>query len=891
MNSAGFKYTALLKKLSKTLPWLHFTGACLVFLLFYIFTAIHSQLGYEISAGESPGFAWLGKHISVFMALAVGYLIFVGWLQHLWTRSHIGNYGRTLKIAALIQFLSIGILALAVYNGWNNLKSALPFILLASIFLQGYVIFWCHPFKNNIDTYRLQQRESHPLLFLVLLLFLNGVIAQLDPSWQRLKDYVHLQSGIEIFLQKIIPPVFAGTTGLWFGIVTLALLALSALLQAKFYKKSSIKSISFFLPFFLLCGFYTTISLTALTYAIEWQIHKLGLKPAIFALSLLVCGCGSALFSIAYVRILDYLPRTRKQSSVGIVCVSIGAVILYPLFWLITSRPYRRSMWLLLLVSTSFLCGLASYLLLYGDLFNPWFTAFSYFKGILLKTITIVAAGTLVLVFEELSSAEPTALLGHGKIWILLTIVFFLGFLPFGLLGKYPNAKSTLLQFSDLTRVEAAYARELAGLLKLDGWVRMGQNPGFNHHPHPWPQPWKLKKANPSLLPNNFNLMVIVVDALRGDAFHSAGYHRNLTPFLDKWAKEDAVSFRRAYSQGGGSFAAFPFLVAGRSRFNLYGPDLYRENLFLKIASAEGIQHFMVMKGFGPRSIFPPENPVIELTTPRAVSDRRTATADEVFSSAQEAIRLLPAGERFLCFLHLMDVHNDLWKKPDGIDFGDSPRDLYDNNLSYLDRAFQRFVNWLKAKDIYDQTVILFTSDHGEQFWEHGASLHGHTLYEEEIRIPVILLVHRIRKRFEDIPVIAADMAPTIAELAGYAIDPPYDDPHMGISLVPLILNGDKIPYLKRDVVGRASFKRRYFLFRNWQWKLIYFAELDLLQLFNVVEDPMETQNLIEEKPRLAAELEQKLLDYLKQVEGKTYRPLLTQSSPNTDLYVRATNH
>ncbi|MCK5203526.1 MAG: hypothetical protein KAR15_06630, partial [Desulfobacterales bacterium] len=132
MNSAGFKYTALLKKLSKTLPWLHFTGACLVFLLFYIFTAIHSQLGHEISAGESPGFAWLGKHISVFMALAMGYLIFVGWLQHLWTRSHIGNYVRTLKIAALIQFLSIGILALAVYNGWNNLKSGLPFILLAS---------------------------------------------------------------------------------------------------------------------------------------------------------------------------------------------------------------------------------------------------------------------------------------------------------------------------------------------------------------------------------------------------------------------------------------------------------------------------------------------------------------------------------------------------------------------------------------------------------------------------------------------------------------------------------------------------------------------------------------------------------------------------------------
>jgi glucan phosphoethanolaminetransferase (alkaline phosphatase superfamily) len=660
-------------------------------------------------------------------------------------------------------------------------------------------------------------------------------------------------------------------------------------LQAKFDEKSYLKSVSFFLPFFLLCGFYATICLTALTYAIEWQVHKLDLKPAIFALSVLVCGCGGALFSIAYVHILDYLPRARKQSSVGIVCVSIGAVILYPLFWLMTSRPYRKSAWLLLLVSISFMCGLAIYLLLYGDLFNPWFTALSYFKGILLKTITIVAAGTLVLVFEALSSAKPTALREHGKIWIWMVFIFFLGFLPFGLVGKYPAAKSTLLQFSDLTRVEAAYARELAGVFKLDGWVRMGQNPGPNNLPHPWPQPWKLKKTNPSLLPDNFNLMVIVVDALRGDAFHSAGYHRNLTPFLDKWAAEEAISFRRAYSQGGGSFAAFPFLVAGRSRLNLYGPDLYQENLFLKIARAEGVQHYMVMKGFGPRSIFPPEHPVIELTTPQAVSDRRTATADEVFRSAQKAIQRLPAGERFLCFLHLMDVHNDLWKKSGGIDFGNSPRDLYDNNLSYLDRAFQRFVKWLKANDIYRKTVILFTSDHGEQFWEHGASLHGHTVYEEEIRIPVILLAHRIRERFEDIPVIAADMAPTIAELAGYEIDPPYNDPHMGISLVPLIRNGDPAPYLIRDVVGRASFKRRFFLFRNWQWKFIYFAELDLIQLFNVVEDPLEKKNLIEEKPRLAVELEQQLLGYLKQVQGKTYRPLLTQSALNTDRYARAT--
>jgi len=83
-------------------------------------------------------------------------------------------------------------------------------------------------------------------------------------------------------------------------------------------------------------------------------------------------------------------------------------------------------------------------------------------------------------------------------------------------------------------------------------------------------------------------------------------------------------------------------------------------------------------------------------------------------------------------------------------------------------------------------------------------------------------------------------MAP--ADLAGYSVDPPYDDSHMGISQAPLLLRNEQEPYLKRDVVGRASFKRRYFLYRNWEWKLVYFAELDLLQLFNTLKDPEESR-------------------------------------------------
>jgi arylsulfatase A-like enzyme len=127
----------------------------------------------------------------------------------------------------------------------------------------------------------------------------------------------------------------------------------------------------------------------------------------------------------------------------------------------------------------------------------------------------------------------------------------------------------------------------------------------------------------------------------------------------------------------------------------------------------------------------------------------------------------------------------------------------------------------------------------------------------------------------DDVPVIAADMAPTIAELAGYSVHPPYDDPRMGISLVPLLLGMERDRYLKRDILGRASFKQRYFLYRDWKWKLVYSADFDLLQLFNTVSDPRERTNLIQERPELAVELERELFGYLERVGGKSFRPLL----------------
>ncbi len=860
----------------RVLPWLHFSAAILVVVTNALFSAVHSPLGQEISAGESPGFAWIRANITPCVGIGLVYLILICWIQLRQMRQSSFGADRWLPFWVCLQVLSIAAIALLLFSQQTDFLPLVYAVLLISILIQGIIAFRRLGLPNfDHQPLTFQKPAVNAGLFLILLFIFGAAISLLDPSWRRLADQIVLDSNFESHLRYVFPALLSGITSVWLGIGMLIIIIGIRRLFLKLYENKDF-GIIYFLIFFSLVVFFTGFLFITLYYAIPWQINNLDLKSTVWQLFIFLSVSGGILFSSVFYRIIPHIPQPEKTSLIGIVSLTFGAAILFPITWLLTYRPKTKLCWQLLLISTLAACGFIGYVVLFGDLFNPWFTTFSYLKGAILKIISLGAAGTALLLIEQLFSLKSDAPSNFRRRGVALAITAALGFLPFYALGKYPEVKVVVLQFNELTRVDATFAREFANALGFGKWINLGQRPPQNSSPHPWPQPWRLSKSHPSLLPQGFNLLIIVVDALRGDAFHSAGYHRNLTPFLDRWTTEDAISFRRAYSQGGGSFAAFPFLVAGRSRFDLYGPGLYQQNLYFKIAQAEGIEHYMLMKGFGPRDIFPPDLPVTELAIPRAVSDRRSATADEVFESARNAIAALPAGERFLGFLHLMDVHNDLWKKKDGMDFGDTPRDLYDNNLSYIDRAFSRFVSWLKKEELYDRTVILFTSDHGEQFWEHGASLHGHTVYEEEIRIPLILVSHAIRKRFEDVPAIAADMAPTIADLAGYSISPPYDDPHMGISLVPLILGKERQRYLERDVVGRASFKRRYFLYRNWEWKLIYLAELDLLQLFNVIKDPLEKNNLLHEKPYLAARMEQDLVDYLGKVEGRTYRGLLS---------------
>ena len=638
-------------RIDRILPWLHFAGALLVVIVSALFSAVHSPLGQEISAGESPGFAWIRANITTCTGFGLVYLVLVCWIQLRQMRqsSFVGN--KWLPFLVCLQVLGVAAIALMLFFKQTDFLPLVYAVLMISILIQGVIAFRRLGLPDfDHQAVMLQKPAANVSLFFILLFIFGAAISLLDPSRQRLADQILLDSNLESHLAYVFPSILSGITSVWLGIGMLIILIGFSRLLYKLYENQDFKWIVFFLIFFSLVAVFTAFLFLTLFYAISWQMNSLHLKSTVGQLIIFLSVSGGILFSRVFYRIIPFIPQPQRSSLIGIVALTFGAAILFPLTWLLTYRRNTKTSWILLLISTLGACLFIGYVVLCGDLFNPWFTTFSYLKGAILKIISLVAAGTALLLIEQLFSLKSAAPSNFYRLGVSLAITAALGFLPFYALDKYPEVKVVVLQFNELTRVDTTFAREFAGVLGLGKWIHLGQRPPPNRSPHPWPQPWRLSKSHPSLLPEGFNLLVIVVDALRGDAFHSAGYHRNLTPFLDRWAGEETISFRRAYSQGGGSFAAFPFLVAGRSRFDLYGPGLYQQNLFFKIAQAEGIQHYMLMKGFGPRDIFPPGLAVTELAIQRAVSDRRSATAYEVLNLPEMQSGHCPQVNGFFAF-------------------------------------------------------------------------------------------------------------------------------------------------------------------------------------------------------------------------------------------------
>jgi len=230
----------------------------------------------------------------------------------------------------------------------------------------------------------------------------------------------------------------------------------------------------------------------------------------------------------------------------------------------------------------------------------------------------------------------------------------------------------------------------------------------------------------------------------------------------------------------------------------------------------------------------------------------------------------------FCLFVHMWDVHYDFNPPPpydtmfdpdyagavNGDDFekgsavhvGMDARDLahvvalYDGEIRYADAYVGRLVDALRAARLLDDTVVVVTADHGEEFYEHGRKGHRFALYDESIRVPLII---RYPARVPAGTVVEpqvrlVDVAPTILALAGvvspadFGLDPLLD-PYAGRSLLPL-LAGETVPPLPAFASLQPQAQSAI---RHEHRKLIQTPfESVTDHLFDLTNDPGERTNL-----------------------------------------------
>ncbi len=221
--------------------------------------------------------------------------------------------------------------------------------------------------------------------------------------------------------------------------------------------------------------------------------------------------------------------------------------------------------------------------------------------------------------------------------------------------------------------------------------------------------------------------------------------------------------------------------------------------------------------------------------------------------------------------------------------------DLYDNEIKYTDEALVGgLVKWLKEKNLYDRVMIVLTSDHGEEFYEHGAWTHGPHLYQEAIRVPLVIKFPHgeFRGKKVDRIVRLTDISPTILEAAGIKKRLAVWD---GASLYS-VLKGDETKdrvfladtcWLSGEVCGEPESgrlpmsvatnvgKNKVIINQDWPDSLSKAYEpgpraWPSFELYDLDKDKAEVKNLAGEKADLLRETLERIRSYYRQMKKMT---------------------
>jgi choline-sulfatase len=404
----------------------------------------------------------------------------------------------------------------------------------------------------------------------------------------------------------------------------------------------------------------------------------------------------------------------------------------------------------------------------------------------------------------------------------------------------------------------------------------------------------------------SFNVILITVDTLRPD-LGFMGYHKLISPNLDKLAEKGTV-FDNAYSMASYTGKAVGPMLIGKypsetftefAHFNTY----HEQNVFVaERARDAGVRTFAAMCHFyfklptGLRQGFDVWD---TSALPVGMGDNDTSVTSERMSDA--ALKLLESSEnvtpafeadadagvdagagekrRFFAWFHYFDPHAQYVPHEGAPDFGppkgaQASRLIYDQEVWYTDKHIGRVLDYVASQPWGEDTAIIVTADHGEAFYEHGMLFHGAEIWNELVRIPLIVYVPGADPRRVLANRSSIDIAPTILDLLGAKI--PEGDELRGKSLLADVYLPKGGEHEVRDVYvdmpqGPFNGPRRALITGPAPGMKLIHSGGAQYQLFDLAEDPGEKKDLSSDKEKLQPVLTrmQQMRARLKEVEQK----------------------
>jgi arylsulfatase A-like enzyme len=361
----------------------------------------------------------------------------------------------------------------------------------------------------------------------------------------------------------------------------------------------------------------------------------------------------------------------------------------------------------------------------------------------------------------------------------------------------------------------------------------------------------------PASVPKDFNVLMITIDTARADHFGMYGYERPTSPRLDELAKDGTV-FENGWAHAPSTRYSIPAILTGRLPLDVkYDNSVWWPAL---APEATTIAELLQPLGFITGAItnyhyFDRERRMDQGFTEYDNSNAsRHASVSGAgpeqtrgSSSQQQTDKAIDfvgrhAKERWMLWVHYYDPHYAYEPHAETSSFGTDRIALYDGEIRFTDLHIGRLLDDLRAKGLYDKTVVVVTADHGEGFGEHGIELHGYHLYAPQTKVPLVIRVPGLAPRRSALPAGHVDIMPTLVNLAGGAATRDM----MGMSLVPALAGNDagadtRVVFQQLSYEGnheiRAGASRTCHVIYNvspdWSW-----------EAYRIDRDPLETHDL-----------------------------------------------